>query len=55
MGAPTFYMTGDPEADGLLGSEPLALLIGMLLDQQVPMEHAFWAPSQLAARSLRPA
>ncbi|HZB71010.1 MAG TPA: HhH-GPD-type base excision DNA repair protein [Acidimicrobiales bacterium] len=50
MGAPTFYMTGDPEADGLLGSEPLALLIGMLLDQQVPMEWAFGAPARLKER-----
>ena len=50
MGASTFYMTGDPEADGLLGSEPLALLIGMLLDQQVPMEWAFGAPARLKQR-----
>ena len=50
MGAPTFFMTGDPEADGLLGSEPLALLIGMLLDQQVPMEWAFGAPARLKER-----
>jgi uncharacterized HhH-GPD family protein len=50
VGAPTFYMTGDPEADGLLGSEPLALLIGMLLDQQVPMEWAFGAPARLKER-----
>lgn len=40
----------DPEADALLDRDPLALLIGMLLDQQVPMEHAFWAPSELARR-----
>jgi uncharacterized HhH-GPD family protein len=50
VGASTFYMTGDPEADGLLGSEPLALLIGMLLDQQVPMEWAFGAPARLKER-----
>jgi uncharacterized HhH-GPD family protein len=50
VGASTFYMTGDPEADGLLGSEPLALLIGMLLDQQVPMEWAFGAPARLKQR-----
>ncbi len=50
MGASTFYMTGDPEADGLLGSDPLALLIGMLLDQQVPMEWAFGAPARLKER-----
>jgi hypothetical protein len=29
------YITGDPEGDGLLNTDPLALLIGMLLDQQV--------------------
>lgn len=43
-------MTGDPEADGLLSSEPLALLIGMLLDQQVPMEWAFGSPVRLKSR-----
>jgi uncharacterized HhH-GPD family protein len=50
VGAPTFFMTGNPEADDLLGSEPLALLIGMLLDQQVPMEWAFGAPARLKER-----
>ena len=50
MGASTFFMTGDPEADGLLASEPLALLIGMLLDQQVPMEWAFGSPARLKSR-----
>jgi len=50
VGASTFFMTGDPEADGLLASEPLALLIGMLLDQQVPMEWAFGAPARLKDR-----
>jgi len=44
------YITGDPEADGLLNSDPLALLIGMLLDQQVPMEWAFGAPPKLRER-----
>jgi len=50
VGASTFFMTGDPEADGLLASDPLALLIGMLLDQQVPMEWAFGSPARLKAR-----
>ncbi|CAN5216772.1 HhH-GPD-type base excision DNA repair protein [soil metagenome] len=45
-----FYITGDPEADGLLGRDPLALLLGMMLDQQVPMEWAFASPAKLAAR-----
>jgi len=30
------YITGDPDGDALLNSDPLALLIGMLLDQQMP-------------------
>ncbi|MGI9033271.1 MAG: HhH-GPD-type base excision DNA repair protein [Acidimicrobiales bacterium] len=46
----SFYLTGDPEADGLLEREPLALLIGMLLDQQVPMERAFHSPLELKER-----
>jgi uncharacterized HhH-GPD family protein len=44
------YITGDPDADGLLNTDPLALLIGMLLDQQVPMEWAFGAPPKLKER-----
>jgi uncharacterized HhH-GPD family protein len=43
-------VTGDAEADRLLVEEPLALLIGMLLDQQVPMEWAFRGPHTLKAR-----
>ena len=46
----TLYITGDPEGDGLLNRDPLALLIGMLLDQQVPMEWAFGAPPKLKER-----
>jgi uncharacterized HhH-GPD family protein len=42
--------TGRPEADELLSSDPLALLIGMILDQQVPFERAFSAPSDLRDR-----
>jgi uncharacterized HhH-GPD family protein len=42
--------TGNPEADSLLESEPLALLLGMLLDQQVTMEWAFGAPLLLKQR-----
>ncbi len=44
------YITGDPEADGLLNRDGTALLIGMLLDQQVPMEWAFAGPHKLATR-----
>jgi uncharacterized HhH-GPD family protein len=43
-------VTGNPEADQLLSEEPLALMIGMLLDQQVPMEWAFGAPLRLRER-----
>lgn len=40
----------DPAADALLESNPLALLVGMLLDQQIPMEVAFAGPKKLADR-----
>jgi predicted trehalose synthase len=44
------YFTPDADANRLLAEEPLAVLIGMLLDQQVPMEWAFTAPSLLKER-----
>ena len=47
---PQIPVTGDPDADRLLAENPLALLIGMLLDQQVPMEWAFRGPATLKAR-----
>ena len=47
---PTLRIAQDPAADELLGRDPLALLIGMLLDQQFPMERAFAAPRLLADR-----
>jgi uncharacterized HhH-GPD family protein len=43
-------VTGDPDADALLVSDPFALLVGMLLDQQVPMEWAFKGPYTLRER-----
>jgi uncharacterized HhH-GPD family protein len=46
----TLYITGDAHADGLLNTDPFALLVGMLLDQQVAMEWAFRGPSTLEAR-----
>ena len=46
----TLPVTGEPDADQLLVEDPLALLIGMLLDQQVPMEWAFRGPAALSAR-----
>lgn len=50
MSEPVLPVTGDPEADQLLVDDPLALLIGMLLDQQVPMEWAFSSPLKLRER-----
>lgn len=47
---PVLPVTGDPEADRLLVDDPLARLIGMLLDQQVPMEWAFGSPLKLKER-----
>src|SRR3954469_22281996 len=47
---PILTIAQDPAADELLGRDPLALLIGMLLDQQFPMERAFGAPRLLADR-----
>ncbi|WP_237572182.1 HhH-GPD-type base excision DNA repair protein [Mycolicibacterium lacusdiani] len=40
----------DPAADALLESNPFALLVGMLLDQQIPMEVAFAGPRKIADR-----
>lgn len=46
----TVRIAQQPEADELLGRSPLAALVGMLLDQQVPMEWAFTGPFTLAER-----
>ena len=46
----TLPFTGDEAADQLLASDPLALLIGMVLDQQIPMERAFHSPYELRER-----
>jgi uncharacterized HhH-GPD family protein len=43
-------MPVEPEANELLSRSPLALLIGMVLDQQVPLERAFSAPLDLVRR-----
>jgi uncharacterized HhH-GPD family protein len=40
----------DPDADALLADSALALLFGMLLDQQIPMEKAFRGPKDIADR-----
>lgn len=47
---PSLHITGDDASDRLLSEDPLALLIGMLLDQQVPMETAFAGPEKLRTR-----
>jgi uncharacterized HhH-GPD family protein len=47
---PTLRIAQDTAADELLSRDPLALLVGMLLDQQFPMERAFGAPRLLADR-----
>jgi len=46
----TLHITGDHDADRLLTEDPLALLIGMLLDQQVAMETAFAGPLKIQER-----
>jgi uncharacterized HhH-GPD family protein len=50
MAKAAIHLTGDKDADALLTRDPLALLIGMVLDQQIPMERAFWGPLELARR-----
>lgn len=43
-------LTSDSAADALLSDDPFALLLGMLLDQQIPMETAFAGPRKIADR-----
>lgn len=47
----TLHLAQDADADRLLTEDPLALLIGMLLDQQIPMEKAFAGPYVLRERT----
>jgi uncharacterized HhH-GPD family protein len=51
------HITGDPAADQLLSNDAFALLVGMLLDQQVTMESAFAGPEKIRTRigSMAPA
>ena len=44
------HITDDTAADELLSSNPFALLVGMMLDQQYPMEHAFMGPQKVLSR-----
>ena len=48
--ADALHFTGNEEADVLLAAEPLALLIGFALDQQVPVQTAFSGPLKLKQR-----
>jgi uncharacterized HhH-GPD family protein len=49
-GRPTLRLCFDDHGDALLARDPFALLVGMLLDQQMPMERAFLGPYKLAER-----
>jgi uncharacterized HhH-GPD family protein len=51
------HLTGSAEADAVLDGSPFALLMGMMLDQQYPMEHAFRGPAKVLDRfgSIEPA
>ena len=46
----TLHITGDAAADSLLSDDNFALLLGMLLDQQVAMETAFAGPAKIRDR-----
>jgi uncharacterized HhH-GPD family protein len=50
VSVPTLHIAQDDAADELLSRDPLALVLGMLLDQQFPMERAFGSPRLLADR-----
>lgn len=53
-GGAKLRLSQDAEADKLLSKDPLALLIGMVLDQQIPLEWAFKGPLLLRERLGRP-
>ncbi len=50
MSNPPIWLTGNADADRLLSEDDNALLLGMVLDQQVPMEKAFTGPYVIAQR-----
>ncbi len=50
MAKKTLCLSQNPDADALLARDPLALLIGMVLDQQIPLEKAFSSPHVLTQR-----
>ena len=49
-GGRAISITGDEHADQVLTDDPFALLVGMMLDQQYPMEHAFRGPAKVLDR-----
>src|SRR4249919_1793942 len=54
---PKIQIAQEPDADRVLSDSPFALLVGMMLDQQYPMEHAFRGPHKVLTRfgSIEPA
>jgi uncharacterized HhH-GPD family protein len=50
MATMAIHITGDPAADQVLTDSSFALLVGMMLDQQYPMEHAFRGPHKVLTR-----
>ena len=50
MPLPALHLSQNADADALLSRDPLALMIGMVLDQQIPLEKAFSSPYFLAQR-----
>ena len=50
MASGTLAVTGDADADALVNNDPFALLLAMMLDQQIPMEWAFMGPLRLQER-----
>lgn len=50
MTVPKLQLAQEPAADALLSANPFALLVGMVLDQQIPLEVAFSGPKKIADR-----
>jgi uncharacterized HhH-GPD family protein len=50
MAATSLHLAQDPESDKVISEQPLALLIGMVLDQQITIEKAFSSPAELSRR-----
>ena len=54
MATPSLHLAQDPASDRVISENPMALLIGMVLDQQVTIEKAFSSPAELTRRLGRP-